>query len=92
MARKVRQHPLGDPPAGVTHQYDGVKVNGRILSPKHPLKLTGRRGTYEFIRLVTRSDGKAWIDCFGPQGEFCSVRTDAIQTVRVKRAARSARR
>jgi hypothetical protein len=86
MARKVRQHPFGDPPAGVEHQYS-MRINNRIVERDTPLRLKGRRGEWRFIRHVVKSDS-AWIDVFSPDGQWYSVHTDAVKTVRSMRKGR----
>jgi len=85
--KRRRQHPFGDPLDGVTHNYS-MRLNNRIVDQGTALRLTGRRGEWRFIRHVIKGDSE-WIDVFSPDGQWTSVRTDAVKTVRNKRAVRT---
>ena len=87
MARR-RQHPLGDPQPGVTHEYE-IKIKGFNVERGHPLRLRGRRGDFKFVRRVTKGES-VWLDVFTPEGQWASVREDCV--VRVKRQSSTARK
>jgi hypothetical protein len=85
--RRKAQHPLGDPAPGWEYAYEAT-FNGRRVEYRSPVKLHGRRGDHKFLRVVTNPAGSTWLDALSPDGQFVSVRLDAVKTVRNVRTVR----
>ena len=60
-----------------------LQVNGRYVAPGTELSISGERGRYRFVKLVTTATTE-WIDVWGgPKGreQMRSFRPDRIKTV-----------
>ena len=44
---------------------DTLRVNGCDLRPGTRLSILGERGSFTFLRYVTRPDGHCWVDVIG---------------------------
>nr|WP_211216031.1 hypothetical protein [Catelliglobosispora koreensis] len=62
---------------------ESVRIGGRLLEPGTRLKIAGERGTFRFIRYVTRPDGHCWLDVIGGlpgAAKFRSFRPERVIT------------
>jgi hypothetical protein len=63
---------------------DTVCLNGHTLTPGTKLSILGERGSFTFVRYVSRPDGHCWLDVIGgPPGatKFRSFRPSRIGDV-----------
>lgn len=84
--RKIQEPLVARPNAEWVYQTE-IQINGRRVTPGTELKITGERGRFRFIRLVTTGDGKEWIDVWGgPKGaeQWRSFRQEKVRRVHYK--------
>ncbi len=85
--RKKDNEPLVPRPNAEWVYETEIQINGRYVSPGTELKITGERGRYRFMKLITNQDGKEWIDVWGgPKGaeQWRSFKLDRVKRVHYK--------
>ncbi len=88
MGRKKKDTTPAAPKPNDTWVYETqIQINGRNVTPGTELKISGERGRFRFMQLVTNHNGVVWIDVWGgPKGsENCrSFRLDRVRRVHYK--------
>jgi len=80
---KRKQHPMGDPRPGTTHNYRWQAESGMWIERGQELRISGEMGRFRFVRHVA-TQAAEWIEVWDSNRRYRFFRPDRVKRVHRK--------